>query len=102
MGFIQTLLGKIRRTESGFSVPVKLADGTCTINAIISHNALEQMFERRFPIAEASTKEGKELLKKHGKIGQKNIYDYYGKIQLKRLSCSLESCDWIIENFVDK
>ena len=50
LGFIQTLIGKIGHSPSGLSVPVKVADGTSSLNAIISHRALEQMFERKFPM----------------------------------------------------
>jgi len=48
LGFIQTLIGKIRYSPSGLSVLVKVADGTSSVNAIISHRALEQMLNENF------------------------------------------------------
>jgi len=64
LGFIQTLIGKIRQSPSGLSVPVKVADGTSSLNAIISHRALEQMFERKFPMAEKSSKERRRFFRR--------------------------------------
>jgi hypothetical protein len=100
-GFIQTLLGKIQQSENGLRVPVKIADGTSTVNALISHNALEQMFEKSFSTQEMKSSQGKILLKKHGKIGQKNIYDYYGKMRISKLFSAIKDCEFSIDEFLD-
>ena len=47
-------------------------------------------------------RQSEKLLKVHGKVGGKNIYDYYGKMEMKRLSCLVDNCSWKIEKFLDK
>jgi len=47
-------------------------------------------------------RQSEKLLKKLEKVGEKNIYDYYGKMKMKRLPCLVDNCSWKIEKFLDK
>ena len=89
-------------TAEGFCVPVKVCDGTAPAVVMLSHYALEQMFERRFDFAKMSTAEGKTILRQTGQKGQRNIYDYHGRMSLTRLVSPKQNCHWKIEKFLDK
>ena len=70
-----------------------MSDGTGTIEAEVTHPAMEQLFEEK--IDNNATKiELKNMLIAKGNISQQNIYDFHGKISLTK-----SGTDWRIISF---
>jgi len=103
VGCIRALCSKIDQNSDGeFVVLANISDASGTIQARLSHIAFEYMFQMTIPTSSMKgwNKESKTNFKMKGKTAQKRIYDFFGKISIRKLHKSSDNCKYEVYQFI--